>query len=393
MPHAETQRAKRILFLCVSFIKFESMATDCTQLIEPDSRWKQRLRQRLLRWYAKHARDLPWRRSSNPYRVWISEVMLQQTQVETAKPYFLRFIKAFPTVRKLAAADEEQVLRLWEGLGYYRRARGLHAAAQVIIQEHGGRFPRDVAALQQLPGIGRYTAGAIASIAFNQRAPILEANTIRLLTRLIGYRDNPAKSAGQRQLWQTAEEILPRKNIAQFNQALMELGSLVCTPTDPQCDECPIAVLCAAQEAGLQDSIPLAARRTKYINLNEAAVAVRKNGRVLLRQCAQGERWAGLWDFPRFKLESEGPLFVRDELVAKVRDQTGIAIEPGPLLKTIKHGVTRYRITLDCYEARYLSGRVRSTNDHTVRWVRRSELVDLPLSTTGRKLAELLARS
>ena len=156
-----------------------------------------------LAWYADHARDLPWRKSRDPYRVWVSEIMLQQTQVATVRDYFERFVAAFPDVHALAAADERQVLRLWEGLGYYRRARQLHAAAKKVVAEHGGEFPRDVDALQELPGIGRYTAGAIASIAFDQRAPILEANTIRLLSRLIAYRDDPLNAAGQRVLWQT----------------------------------------------------------------------------------------------------------------------------------------------------------------------------------------------
>ncbi|MGI9427831.1 MAG: A/G-specific adenine glycosylase, partial [Bythopirellula sp.] len=222
------------------------MSNQSRDLSQRDAKWKQTLRRRLLTWYSKHARDLPWRKSNNPYRVWVSEVMLQQTQVETVKPYFQRFMKAFPTVRKLALADEQHVLRLWEGLGYYRRARGLHAAARKIVSEHRGRFPRDVETLQTLPGIGRYTAGAIVSIAYDQRAPILEANTIRLLARLIGYRDDPTKTAGQKLLWQTAEEVLPRKDIARFNQALMELGSLVCKPANPICPECPLESLCIA---------------------------------------------------------------------------------------------------------------------------------------------------
>jgi len=349
--------------------------------------WKQAFRRRLLAWYAKHARDLPWRTSSNPYRVWVSEVMLQQTQVETVKSYFQRFMKAFPTVKKLAAADEQQVLRLWEGLGYYRRARGLHAAAKQIVAEHGGRFPRDVETLQTLPGIGRYTAGAIVSIAYDQRAPILEANTIRLFARLIGYRDDPTKSAGQKVLWQTAEDLLPRKDIARFNQALMELGSLVCKPSNPLCGECPVATLCVANQMGAQASIPKSAKKQAFTNVSEAAVVVRKNGQVLVRQCGEDERWAGLWDFPRFAIESEGPLFVRDELIAKVKSQTGVTIKPGGLLKTIKHGVTRYRITLDCYEAEFASGRRRPY----LRWCSQSELRDLPLSATGRILAELIS--
>ncbi|GAG10844.1 unnamed protein product, partial [marine sediment metagenome] len=225
---------------------------------------KQRLRRRLLAWYVKHERDLPWRRSSDPYRVWLSEVMLQQTQVATVRDYFRRFVREFPTVHKLAAADEQEVLRLWEGLGYYRRARQLHAAAQQVVAEHGGRFPQEVRELQRLPGVGRYTAGAIASIAFDRRAPILEANTIRLLSRLTGYRDDPLKAAGQRLLWATAEEILPTKHVARFNQALMELGSLVCTPNEPKCDACPLASLCAANAAGLQKQIPRAKSQQQY---------------------------------------------------------------------------------------------------------------------------------
>ena len=368
-----------------------SLPTSLTPLSPLTSQWKQSFRRRLLAWYAMHARDLPWRRSSNPYRVWVSEVMLQQTQVETVKAYFQRFMKAFPTVKKLAAADEQEVLRLWEGLGYYRRARGLLASAQQIVAEHGGRFPRDVKTLQTLPGIGRYTAGAIVSIAYDERAPILEANTIRLFARLIGYREDPTKSAGQKVLWQTAEEVLPRKEIANFNQALMELGSLVCKPANPLCDECPVASLCVANETGTQASIPQPSKKVKFTDLSEAAVVVRKKGKVLLRKCAKDERWAGLWDFPRFALESEGPLFVHDELIAKVQSQTGITIEPGGLLKTIKHGVTRYRITLDCYEANYASGKLKLPADKTLRWCAKKELSDLPLSSTGRKIAKLIA--
>jgi A/G-specific adenine glycosylase len=356
-----------------------------------DGKSRQAFRRKLLAWYSRHARDLPWRRSRDPYRVWVSEVMLQQTTVAAVKPYFERFVAAFPTVERLAAAEEQQVLRLWEGLGYYRRARGLHAAAKQIVAEFGGEFPRDVPTLMTLPGVGRYTAGAVASIAFDVRAPILEANTIRLLSRVIGYRGDPAKSAGQQLLWQTAEDLLPRREVARFNQALMELGSLVCAPTAPRCEACPVAAHCAAFASGLQREIPKLAKPQAATAVREAAVVVRRNGAVLLRQCAEGERWAGLWDFPRFALEAEGPLFVRDELIAKVRAQTGVAVQPAGLLKTLKHGVTRFRITLDCYEAHPAGGRVRSTVARPVRWTHRGELPELPLSVTGRKIARLIA--
>ncbi|MEM9352618.1 MAG: A/G-specific adenine glycosylase [Planctomycetota bacterium] len=353
--------------------------------------WRRKLRRRLLAWYAKEARDLPWRRNPSPYRVWVSEVMLQQTQVETVRPYFDRFLQRFPTVEDLADADEQEILRLWEGLGYYRRARGLHAAAKVVVAEHGGEFPTDLTALQKLPGIGRYTAGAILSIACDQPAPILEANTIRLFCRLIGCRDQPTEGPTQKRLWAFAEEVLPRTRAGDFNQALMELGALVCTPKAPKCGECPVAGLCAANLAGAQETIPAAKPRKQFEELREAAVLVRRNGAVLLRLCGESERWAGLWDFPRFPLESEGPLFARDELASKVQSQTGVRVEPGALVQTLRHGVTRYRITLDCYEARYAGGRLRSSADGGVRWVPIPEIDDYPLNTTARKLAKLLS--
>ncbi len=365
------------------------MATDCSSEPALDARWKQSFRRRLLTWYDRHQRDLPWRRSQNPYRVWVSEVMLQQTQVETVKPYFRKFIKAFPSVKRLAAASEQDVLRLWEGLGYYRRARQLHAAAKIIVAEHGGHFPRDVNTLQTLPGIGRYTAGAIASIAFDERVPILETNTIRLLSRLIGYPDDPTKSAGQRLLWQTAEDVLPRKNIALFNQALMELGSLVCTPGSPQCEQCPVAKLCTAYADGSQSAIPRTGRKVNFISVAEAAVLINKQGKLLLRQCPEGQRWAGLWDFPRFEIVGEAPQFVHDELTKKVKEQIGLVVDPKELVKTIKHGVTRHRITLDCYTARYISGRISRRHGTALRWVRPAELGAFPLNSTGRQLANL----
>jgi A/G-specific adenine glycosylase len=355
------------------------------------SKQRQSLRRRLLAWYSLHKRDLAWRRTLDPYRVWISEIMLQQTQVATVGEYFNRFIRAFHDVFRLAAADETQVLRQWEGLGYYRRARQLHAAAKKIVSDHGGRFPTDAAELQKLPGIGRYTAGAIASIAFGKRTPILEANTIRLLSRLVAFRANPHSVAGQRPLWRLAEELLPHKQVADFNQALMELGSLVCTPSEPDCLNCPLSALCAANAAGLQHEIPPAKPRSAYTELREAAVIVHKNGSVLVRQCAADERWAGLWDFPRFRVDAHGSLIVGEELTTKVESQTGIRCAPGVHVKTMKHGVTRYRITLDCYRASYVSGRVRSRKNSPVRWLPIAALATLPLSTTGRKIANLLS--
>ncbi|MBA3480880.1 MAG: A/G-specific adenine glycosylase [Pirellulales bacterium] len=373
------------------------MATDCTSTTPVASKEKAAFRRRLLAWYGKHARDLPWRQghSAKPqaaYRIWLSEVMLQQTTVAMATPYFERFVAAFPTVHDLAAADEQRILHMWEGLGYYRRARGLHAAAKQIVAEYGGEFPRDVAALMRLPGVGRYTAGAVASFAFDVPAPIVEVNTLRVLTRVTAYQGDPASTDGQRFVWQTAEALLPRKGAGRFNYALMELGAIVCKPAAPRCVACPVTAHCAAFQLGLQNVLPRLAAKPKVTAVREAAVVVRRNGHVLLRQRPKGERWEGMWDFPRFELASEGPLFVRDELIAKVREQTGVAVEPGGVIKTLKHGVTRFRITLDCYEARPAGGRVRSTAERPVRWTPLADLTRLPLSVSGRKIAGLIVK-
>ncbi len=356
----------------------------------PDAAWKRSFRAAVLRWYRRHARDLPWRASGDPYRVWVSEIMLQQTQVATVTPYFNRFVQAFPTVEDLARAAEHDVLRLWEGLGYYRRARQLHEAARRIVREHHGRFPQDPDAVRRLPGIGRYTAGAILSIAFDAREPILEANTVRLHSRLLAFRGNPRGAAGQRLLWSMAEDLLPARGAGRFNQALMELGSTICLPRQPRCESCPAAVLCPTNRQGLQAVIPPAARKPPVEAVREAAVVVYRRGRVLVLQYAPGKRWAGLWDFPRFAVAAGNGSATRDQLVAGVQRLTGVLVEPGERLTTIKHSVTRFRITLDCHRAEYVAGTPHAGGQSPCRWVRPAELDAYPLSTTGRKIGELV---
>lgn len=358
----------------------------------PDAAWRKRFRRRLATWYGHHARDLPWRRNRDPYRIWVSEIMLQQTQVATVGPYFERFLKSFPTIRALARADEQEVLRKWEGLGYYRRARQLHQAARILVEEHEGRFPRDGDAVRRLPGVGRYTAGAILSIAFDAPEPILEANTTRLFSRLLSYRDTPTAAAGQRLLWAMAQSVLPRREVGRFNQAMMELGSQVCLPREPGCDACPVAPLCRAFAEGAQDEIPRPKAKPPLEARHEAALIVRRRGRVLLVRCPDGGRWAGLWDFPRFQVRAQEKSTRRRELVDNVQRQTGITVEPGRHVKTLKHGVTRFRITLDCYEAEYVSGPSRKADAARMRWLRPAELEAYPLNTTGRKLSRLLER-
>jgi A/G-specific adenine glycosylase len=339
-------------------------------------------------WYRRTARDLPWRRSRDPYHVWVSEIMLQQTQVATVVDYFERFIAMYPTVADLAAADEADVLRQWEGLGYYRRARQLRKAAQVIVDEHGGEMPSDVDLVHALPGIGRYTAGAILSIAHDVRLPIVEANTVRLYARLMADRGDMTNSAGQKRLWEFAETILPRLGAGQFNQALMELGSEICRPREPLCRDCPVVGLCPTFAAGLQEKIPRAKKRPKVTAVREAAVVVRKGPRVLVRLRGDKERWAGMWDFPRFEITAHNGAALRRELTKKVAQQTGVTAESSGVLTTIQHSVTRYRITLECHTAKHIRSK-RQANSN-LQWCTPAELDNLPLSVTARKIAKLL---
>lgn len=351
--------------------------------------------------------------------------MLQQTTVAAVVPYFERFLAAFPDVQTLAAAEQDQVLRLWEGLGYYSRARNLHKAARVIVDDFGGAFPETAAELKALPGIGPYTAGAIASFAFNQPVAILEANTLRLYSRLIELDIDPRGTAGQKKLWKFAGWAVSRKRAADFNQAVMDIGSQVCRPEDPECRTCPLMPSCKTFESGRQHEIPLAKAKPKITDVTEVSIAIRKAGRFLLRQRGEHERWAGLWDFVRFEisnddasaipipskkrraasdvLEGQRSLFdsgsVADstatvislptDLIQKAAELTGLQISIAEPVTEIRHAVTRYRIRLSCLICDVDGGRVRPGSGY--RWCSAADLETLPLSTTGRKFADLLS--
>jgi len=378
---------------------------------ETEAGWRRSFRRRVTAWYARHGRSLPWRETADPYRVWVSEVMLQQTTVAAVVPYYERFLAAFPTVTDLAAASEHDVLRLWEGLGYYSRARNMHATARRIAEDHAGMFPRSAEELVALRGIGRYTAGAIASFAFDEPAGIVEANTIRLYARLIGYRDDPRSSVGQRRLWEFAERIVPRRGAGAFNHALMDLGATICTVREPRCDACPVRQNCRAFALGLQHEMPKAKSRPAVTDVTEAYVVVRNGASCLLRQRRHGERWAGLWDFPRcaipgdleprdlvlpegkngqksLPLEDDISPALREWIERQVAEQTGVRVELGRPFAELRHGVTRFRIRVICFSAERWSGSVNGSQ--TIRWVPQPDLADLALSRPGRRLADRL---
>jgi A/G-specific adenine glycosylase len=358
------------------------------EYVRPAPSLRRRIRRRLCSWFDKARRDLPWRRDRDPYRIWVSEVMLQQTTVAAVVPFFERFLRAFPTLRALADAPEQEVLRLWEGLGYYRRARDLHRAARQLSSSHGATVPDDPAILGALPGMGRYTLGAVLSQAFDRRLPVLEANSLRVLCRLFGRADDPRRGPAQRWLWRVAEDLLPLRRVGDFNQALMELGALVCTPTAPRCAECPLAADCVARRLGLQEAIPARAPPPKVTDVREAAVVVRRGPAVLLVQRPESApRWANLWEFPHSPL-GDGETHERAAL--RLARESGLHVTLGAELLTLRHGVTRFRISMVCFEAAYVGGEFRSDFYPRGSWVAPARLAEYPVSAPQRRLAKAL---
>ena len=378
--------------------------------------WLARFRPALMAWYDQQARPLPWRESRDPYAIWVSEVMLQQTTVAAVVPYFERFLQRFPTVADLAEAQEEDVLRLWEGLGYYSRARNLQKAARQIVAAEAdggfaGEFPATPEEWQKLPGIGRYTAGAIVGFAFDTPAPIVEANTQRLYARLMGYEGELTTTAGRRLLWNFAEQLVPDHQPGRFNQALMDLGSLVCRPVAPACGKCPVAICCRAAAEGRQADIPKLTKRPEPTDLTEFAIVIVRDGCCLLMRWNHGERWAGLWDFVRFGTDhlttgtAEVPTSL--ELAEAVRKIVGETVTVGDCFHELTHAVTRYRIRLRAHRAvpperparRRKSDRQQTTpagsDTGTVpvretAWVPFDQLADYPLSVSARKIARIV---
>ncbi len=337
---------------------------------------------RLLAWYRRHKRNLPWRENREPYRVWVSELMLQQTQVKTVLPYFRRFLERFPDVEALASAKEQEVLAAWSGLGYYRRAKALHRSARWIVHSNGGRFPETLAGWMALPGVGRYTAGAVLSIAFGKRVPILDGNVARVLARVFLVRGDPRQAPVRRILWRKAEEILPVRSVAAFNQALMELGALICTARSPRCLVCPISEDCGALREGLQKVLPEVAARPASVPVTLAAAVIRRRGRLLMYRRREDSLMQDLWELPGGACEpGEDPQIA---VAREVRARYGIEVEPTREIVQVKHSIMNRRITLLAFEARLRSELGPRSSGRA--WVKPERVARLPVSSMTLKV-------
>jgi len=311
---------------------------------------KSRIRRRdgwrdpLIDWFDAHARDLPWRRNHDPYQVWLSEVMLQQTQVDRVADYFVRWLELFPDVASVARADIDRILSIWQGLGYYSRARNFHAAAQKVVDEYGGKVPHEYDALLSLPGVGRYTAGAVMSFAFNEPYPTLEANTERVYARLYDLADPIKRPAVFRRVESRLASLIPEGQARAFNQGLMELGSLVCLPSSPHCDRCPVARWCLARQRDTISERPILPARKERIEVELAAAVIVRAGRFFVRRRPNRGLWAGFWEFPTAVIEpGQTP-----EGAARQAVENRM-LPRAEKLATVRHSFTRFRATLHCY--------------------------------------------
>ncbi len=339
----------------------------------------------LLGWYERHARRLPWRGHPDPYAVWVSEIMLQQTQVETAIPYFERWMARFPSIAALANASQQDVLQTWEGLGYYSRARNLHRAAQMIIERYSGDLPQERTALEKLPGIGKYTAGAILSMAFGHDEAALDANIRRVLARVFDVA-LPARTAqGEARLWQLAQENLPSGCAGDFNQALMDLGAQICTPRAPTCPICPLNSLCQAYRLGTQEQRPLLKQKSPVPHVTVTAAVIWRGSEVLIARRPESGLLGGLWEFPGGKLEAG------EELVAglrrEIREELGVEINVGEPFGVYRHAYTHFKVTLYAFTCQLARGEPQALHHSALTWCTPALLRDFPMGKIDRQIA------
>jgi len=354
----------------------------------------EKLRERLLAWYEVEARDLPWRRTDDPYAILVSEIMLQQTRVDTVLSYYEPFLKRFPTVHVLADAPIDDVLKAWEGLGYYRRAHNLHRAARCVIDEHGGNLPSTASALRRLPGIGPYTAAAVASIAFGLDEPALDGNMIRVLSRLFCIGGDPASASVRSRLLEEARRLIPRGTASAFNQALMDLGARICVPRSPACGSCPIHAICDAHHAGREMLFPEKKKRSPIPHHDVATGVVwssepfSRDARLLIAQRHADDMLGGLWEFPGGGVE-EGET-IEEALSRELLEELGIDIDILSPFLTVKHAFTHFRITLHAYHCVHTSGTPAAIDCADWQWVSPGDFRRYAFSTADRKIISAL---
>ena len=346
---------------------------------------------RLLAWYAAHARCLPWRENPEPYAVWVSEVMLQQTRVETVIPYFQRWMERFPSIAALAAASLQDVLAVWEGLGYYGRGRNLHRAAQLVMQEYGGVLPGEAHQLRKLPGIGRYTAAAIASIAFGRDEPTLDANIRRVLARYFNVHQDARSSTGEALLWELAGRHLPTGQAGEYNQALMDLGAGICTPKSPDCLHCPVQDSCQARILGIQELRPVLQGKPAVPHHIVTAAVITRGERVLIAQRPAQGLLGGLWEFPGGKLQQgeDLPTCLRREIC----EELGVQVEVGDLVGVYRHAYTHFKVTLHAFGCTLQDGEPQPIQAADIHWAAPNELSQYPMGKIDRLIARTLVSS
>jgi A/G-specific adenine glycosylase len=348
-----------------------------------------RIRAPLLRWYDANRRDLPWRRTRDPYAIWISEAMLQQTRVETVIPYWERFLARFPDVASLARAEQDEINAVWTGLGYYSRARNLKAAAESIVADHAGRLPDTAEALRTLAGIGRYTAGAVASIAFDREEPLVDGNVVRVFARLEAIHEDSQDRRVVEALWTLADELVRGARPGDLNQALMELGATVCTPKRPACLACPVRKHCRAHATGVAEELPRKAKRTKVRALRAVAVAIDRGGQLLAVRRPETGLMAGLWELPGGVLEAGDE--AKDQAARIVREAVGLDVRELVHAGRVEHVFTHRRLGLEVFHAKALPGqRVRIAEYTAHRWLAADALLALAHAGSTRKALALL---
>jgi len=338
---------------------------------------------KLLRWYRRHGRTLPWRGHPDPYAVWVSEIMLQQTRVETVIPYFEAWMERFPSVQALADAPEDDVLNHLEGLGYYSRARNLHKAAQMIVDEFDGKLPRSVAELRKLPGIGRYTAGAIASMAFGLDEPVLDGNLRRVYARLFNVGIPADSTEGEELLWDLAAKNLPKGKAGDFNQAMMDLGATICLPKKPRCLLCPLLGECEAQKAGVQEECPVLKPKAEVPHVVHAAAIIIQRGRVLLAKRPAEGLLGGMWEFPNGRVNGD---FAKG-LPKAIRAGYPLKVSVNEAVIVVQHAYSHFRVTVHAYRCEL----VEMSKKENLKWVKLSELEEVPMGRVDRQIARALS--